>query len=353
MNYEIPSVAAMIVLERTARIARPVHRSNCSSIFMHDPTASEETTSSQELLRPAVAIISRMSKKNATTGNRLRKPSSKPVLVKSQKAKALLVTTKSPAKRATASVGPRAASTATTAFFKAYLKTGEVVDLYGSAWFDSALKSGALAMSAKNFAATDSTRRESLPGHFLLLALDPYRPETKAALKSTWKVMSKIIDAPADSGFGTKHNPDFIAFNCHTGHTVAFGLGRKARAFLQAIDPDGKLSETNVEDFLAKPSPFKAKLIADDIAAVIPFLLAQFALMSEGYGEFGPLPVFPEDAKARLRRKKDSDYSKKELKEFYTIGTRAETVIDKAEAHFRSIFKDCKLLSWEINPEDY
>ncbi len=235
------------------------------------------------------------------------------------------------------------------AFFKKHAGTGELVDLYCSGWFSGALKSGSLAVKGRAHGPA------AVPtGQFLLLAVDPYRKDTKAALKSTWKVMSEVIDAPNMWDPGLKHNPDFIAFNAYTGQILAFGLGRKAREFLYAIDASGKIleSEVAISDFLKKPSPFKTEFTTGDFAGVIAFLLAQFVRLSKGWQEFGRLPIFPEEAKARLARK-DKEYSKQQLEECMTRGTRAEAAIDAAEGHFREIFKGCKVLSWELNPEDY
>ena len=236
-----------------------------------------------------------------------------------------------------------------TAFIKRHEGTGELVDLYASGWFAEALKAGELQVRSKGWDPAVAPK-----GRFLLLALDPYRKETKAALRSTWKAMSEVIDVPNMWSPGTKHNPDFIAWNAQSGHIVAFGLGRKGRDFMYAIDGAGQIleSEVSIADFLKKASPFKDSLLAGDVAGVLPFLLAQFVRLSEGWQEFGTLPLFPEDAKARMRRKDDT-YSKKELQECYDAGTRAEAAIDAAERHFRSIFKTCKVLSWELNPEDF
>jgi hypothetical protein len=259
---------------------------------------------------------------------------------------------KGPIAKRSAAASKVAGSTTFAAFFKAHMKTGELADLYGSAWFSSALAAGELAMTATQFAGLDASQQRVLTGRFLLLALDPYSKDTSAALKKTWKVMQKVVDVKNEWGT-TLHNPDFFLFNLHTGHAAAFGLSRKASAFLHAFDPAGKIFKTSVEDFLAKPSAFRSKLVEGDPAGVATFLLTQFARIGAGYAEFGPLPIFPEEAKSRLSRKKYGDYSKDELREYFETGTRAEAEIDEAEEHFRSIFKDCKVLSWEINPEDY
>jgi hypothetical protein len=268
-----------------------------------------------------------------------------------RKAASKLVTTrpKSRAVRKTSAAAQTVSSPRVTAFIKRHEKTGELVDLYASGWFAEALKAGELQVRSKGWNPATAPK-----GRFLLLALDPYRKETKAALRSTWKAMSEVIDVQNMWSPRTKHNPDFIAWNAQSGHIVAFGLGRKGRDFLYAIDGAGNIleSELSVADFLKKASPFKVGFFAGDVAGVLPFLLEQFVRLSAGWQKFGTLPLFPEDAKARMRRKDDT-YSKKELQECYDVGTRSEAAIDAAERHFRSIFKCCKVLSWELNPEDF
>ena len=235
------------------------------------------------------------------------------------------------------------------AFYLARSRTGELVDVYRSAWLDSALRSGALRVSPHAIASAPAPT-----GRFLLLALDPNRKGTRIALRLVWKALADFVDAPATSGIGNKHNPDFLFFNTHTGQILAFGLGRKGKDFLFAIERSGRTlgSPRDVAGFLGSPTPFKAVFTEGDTAGAVPFLLTQFARLSEGWQSLGPLPMYPDQAKARLRCR-DDEYSRAELSTFLDAGMRAEEMIRGAERHFRELFAGCALLSWELNPEDF
>ena len=173
-----------------------------------------------------------------------------------------------------------------------------------------------------------------------------------------------LIDQESSiSGF-SMHNPDFIVFNTNTAQALAFGLGRKNREFMFALE-EGKEPDEHiltVSKFLESRSAYKRRFIALDKSGAVTYLLQRFQEVSDGWGKMGALPFYREEAEALLKSKPrkgvysnewGEEFSREELLDICETDTAAGKLIDKGEAPFRALFSYCDCLSWELNTSDY
>jgi hypothetical protein len=255
-------------------------------------------------------------------------------------------------------------SAALRAFIRKRMATGELVDLYASSWTKRSIAAGVLKRRLSSRAHLTRQLPDNGRGHVLLLAIDRCRKETKAELVNLYPSMTGWIGDMGRAGLSL-HEPDFAFINLESCQVLTIGLGRKARTFLHALEPTGRLEESlnTVEDFTDQRSDFRSRFLKRDPAGTVPFLLRSFNKLSAGWGELGPEPFLDsfqinvtlavgagEDG---FYNYNDEAYEKRELINMKKIAIRAEKTINENEAPFREIFRNCKVLSWELNPNDY
>jgi hypothetical protein len=259
---------------------------------------------------------------------------------------------------------PKTRSAALRAFIRKRMATGELVDLYASSWTKRSLAAGILKVRLSSRARITRQRPDNSRGHLLLLAIDPYRKETKAELVRIYPSMAGWIGA-RDSADLSLHDPDFAFINLESGQVLTIGLGRKARTFLHALEPTGQLAKSlhTVDDFMDRSSDFRSRFLKRDSAGAVLFLLRSFNNLSEGWRELGPEPFWdPHQIDEILTgalvdggayNYNGDAYERDELTNMKEIALRAGRTICESEAPFRQIFRNCKVLSWELNPNDY
>ena len=215
-----------------------------------------------------------------------------------------------------------------------YLRTrkasGELVDLYQSKW---------VKKRYRNFMKTYDGNLEE---NYLMLALDQYQRETIALLPVAFPNTGKCIEE-------SLHKPDFLILNMKTSQVLAFGLGRKNREFMFAVDEDPTLESTidTVDHFLESRSSYKVRFTALDKAGVVIYILQRFQELSAAWEEWGNVTTVDDE---------------EDLSEVYTAQDlsrirRAEAAwrrkIKRAEHPFRALFADCECLSWELDTGDF
>jgi hypothetical protein len=259
---------------------------------------------------------------------------------------------------------PEIRSAALRAFIRRRMATGELVDLYASSWTKRCIDAGILKSRLSSSASLTRQRSDNRRGNLLLLAIDRYRKETKAELVDLYPSMTGWIGATDCAGLRL-HEPDFGFINLESGQVLTIGLGRKARTFLHALEPTGRLDESlhTVEDFTDRPGDFRSRFLKRDPVGAVPFLLRSFNKLSDGWGAWGAEPFldsFEIDVTLAIGAGDDGSYNyndeayaKKELIKMKKLALRVEQTIKESEAPFREIFRSCKVLSWELNPDDY